>query len=82
MAHFNNHPCLRISILGEWHPLCNLSYEGVYADDIRLSRRGLGSSKCERDSKTRISAALTSGSSSLLKPLLQAAEPGCSNARS
>ena len=57
----------------------------AYTLTMRLSRRGLGSSRCESDSKTWRSAALTSGLSGCPKPSppsSQAAEPGCSNARS
>ena len=52
---------------------------------MRLSRRGLGSSRCARDWKTPLSAALTSGRSGCWKPSPpshQAAAPGCSSARS
>ena len=57
----------------------------AYTLMMRLSRRGFGSSRRERDSKTWLSAALTSGRSGCWKPSppsSQTAEPGCSNARS
>ena len=59
------------------------SVTSVYTLMMRLRRRGLGSSRGERDSKTRISAALTRGSGCLLEPSLSAAEPAplMSNAR-